>query len=253
MKNITKAKETLEQVSEEIIKIETENQWYSHYRNQQQTRIKDNLEILLKQISNQARVLDVGVNPPFLLSSLATLGFDSMGLDLSPESFEKTIKKFDLKVYKVNIEEEKFPFDDNHFDAVIFTEVFEHLRINPVFTLSEVYRILAPGGFLLLSTPNLYSLKGIFNFLFRGKAYACALNVFDELNHINESVFSGHVREYTWQEVKLFLERIGFAEIKTIYRGGTSKYFWTLPFYLIAPSLKPQVMFLCTKGNQLTT
>jgi SAM-dependent methyltransferase len=45
-----------------------------------------------------------------------------------------------------------FPFPDNTFDSVIFTEVLEHI-FNPDEFLAEINRVLKPDGKILLSTP----------------------------------------------------------------------------------------------------
>lgn len=44
------------------------------------------------------------------------------------------------------------PFGDNHFDAVFTTEVLEHV-FNPDEILPELYRIMKPGAYMLLSCP----------------------------------------------------------------------------------------------------
>ena len=45
-----------------------------------------------------------------------------------------------------------FPFQDNEFESVIVNEVFEHV-FNPVDFLKEIYRVLKPGGTLLITVP----------------------------------------------------------------------------------------------------
>jgi len=45
-----------------------------------------------------------------------------------------------------------FPFQDNEFDSVITNEVFEHV-FNPDNFLREIYRVLKPGGILLITVP----------------------------------------------------------------------------------------------------
>lgn len=47
---------------------------------------------------------------------------------------------------------ETFPFTDNEFDSVVANEVFEHV-FNPDRFLDEAYRVLRPGGMVLMTMP----------------------------------------------------------------------------------------------------
>jgi len=47
---------------------------------------------------------------------------------------------------------DRFPFDDDKFDSVLCNQVLEHV-FNPDDFLSEIYRVLKPGGKLLLTVP----------------------------------------------------------------------------------------------------
>jgi 2-polyprenyl-6-hydroxyphenyl methylase/3-demethylubiquinone-9 3-methyltransferase len=49
---------------------------------------------------------------------------------------------------------------DDHYDLVLFTEVIEHLAFNPVAMWRELYRVLKPGGRIVVTTPNYYALRG---------------------------------------------------------------------------------------------
>ena len=47
------------------------------------------------------------------------------------------------------------PFKSNTFDLVYFTDIIEHLPKNTeIHALMEIYRVLKPGGVLILTTPN---------------------------------------------------------------------------------------------------
>lgn len=50
-------------------------------------------------------------------------------------------------------ESEHLPFDDATFDGIFMNEVFEHVA-DEALTLREAYRILRPGKFLVLISPN---------------------------------------------------------------------------------------------------
>lgn len=49
---------------------------------------------------------------------------------------------------------------DDAFDVVLFTEILEHLTFNPVRFWREIHRVLAPGGRIVITTPNYYAWNG---------------------------------------------------------------------------------------------
>lgn len=59
------------------------------------------------------------------------------------------------------------PFADKSVQMVYAVEVIEHLH-NPKRLLEEAYRVLVPGGYLTISTPNPQSLAQRLRFLFTG-------------------------------------------------------------------------------------
>ena len=44
--------------------------------------------------------------------------------------------------------------------VVLFTEILEHVTFNPVAMWKEVYRVLRPGGRIIITTPNYYAWRG---------------------------------------------------------------------------------------------
>jgi len=63
---------------------------------------------------------------------------------------------------------EQMDFADDFFDTVYLGQVFEHTW-KPKQALDECYRVLKPGGVLILDTPNVYSLSRILRYLFTGR------------------------------------------------------------------------------------
>ena len=49
----------------------------------------------------------------------------------------------------------KLPFEDNAFDSIILSDVLEHIY-SPIELMREIYRVLRPGGALILNSPFYY-------------------------------------------------------------------------------------------------
>lgn len=166
-------------------------------------------------------------------------------LDLNHERFEETIEKFNVPTYQCDIEKDIFPIKTASFDVVLFNEVFEHLRLNPICTFREIKRIMKPNATLFLSTPNFKSVEGIKNFIFHNKGYALCGDIYQEYEKLEKHGHMGHIREYTFKEVKDFLENVGFKVEKIIFRGETRAFgrFGKL-ISKIFPSLRPFCSFV---------
>jgi SAM-dependent methyltransferase len=125
------------------------------------------------------------------------------------ESFECDIDLFDA-------EKDRFPYPDEHFSTVLCGELIEHLFEDPMHLMSEVNRILKPGGHFVLTTPNIASLRGIAAIL---QGYHPGL-----FHAYIKPAASGHVdprhnREYTPREIHQLLENSGF-EVTLLETGG---------------------------------
>lgn len=104
-----------------------------------------------------------------------------------------------------------FPYEDGHFDIVIFTEVLEHLSRDPMRTMSEINRIIKTGGHLLLSTPNCASIRSILRIL-RG----ANPNLY--LVYQRRPSTDRHNHEYVPWEIRELLKLCGFTinEFRTV-------------------------------------
>jgi len=201
-------------------------------------------------------ILEIGSIPLLLSIPLKKLGYNLTCLDLNYERFAETIKKWDIFTYQCDIEKDKFPIKTASYDIVLLNEVFEHLRINPIFTFREIRRIIKDDGVLFLSTPNLRSIEGLTNLFLHNKSYALCGDIYKEFGKLEEHGHMGHVREYTSTEVIDFLENMGFKVQKVIFRGETralgkvgkllSRFFPSLrPFcsYIARPYSKKEELF----------
>ena len=204
------------------------------------------MDIINQEIPQSRSIVEFGSVPLVLTAALKGCGYQVTGCDIQPGRYASSIEAMGLTVVECNIETQQLPFADESFDAAVFNELFEHLRINPVFTLTEVLRVMKPNGILTLSTPNLRSLDGIRNFLLRDRAFSCAPSIYLEYKKLQTIGHMGHVREYTRTEVVEFLQTIGFEVTGVMYRG---EYGSRLKRGLIAlvPRFSPFVTYVARK------
>lgn len=209
------------QLEKELTSFIKQNPKFKHLLwdsfNDHKDRYKKDLELINRYFKG-GKILDIGANPFHLTFCLRQLGYEITGVDINPDPFKSFINKYNLVIKKANIETEELPFKTSTFDFIIFNEVFEHLRINPIFTLREINRVLKPGGILLLTTPNLYAIHKIFMFNL-GKSFNDA---YDEFNKLNVYGYMGHIREYSTKEIRKFLQNTNFKIENVVYRHDYS-------------------------------
>jgi SAM-dependent methyltransferase len=96
-------------------------------------------------------VLDIGCATGALLEKLRDRGWACTGVEISP-SAEYARKERALDVRSLPLEENRFP--DAGFDIVLASHLIEHLN-DPASFVTEVHRILKPGGYFIVTTPNI--------------------------------------------------------------------------------------------------
>lgn len=111
------------------------------------------------------RHLDIGAGWGHLIERLRAQypGLKSWGLDYNPSHFPLE----DVPIAHCDFSVDRIPHPDGAFDLVTCTEVCEHLE-NFRHAIREAARVLAPGGLLVASTPNVLSMKSRWAFLTRG-------------------------------------------------------------------------------------
>ena len=110
------------------------------------------LKPLLAQIKPAGKkALDVGTGFGYLLQVADEEGFRVWGLDPSSGQAHFSSKKFPSRIFQGDLREAKY--ESNFFDVVFLTDVLEHLP-DPERTLKEIQRILKPGGWLFIISPD---------------------------------------------------------------------------------------------------
>jgi 2-polyprenyl-3-methyl-5-hydroxy-6-metoxy-1,4-benzoquinol methylase len=135
----------------------------------------------------------------------------------SRETYRSMFRSFNCHLETADLLREPFPFPDNHFALVTFSEVLEHLPTDRVnFVLSEIVRTIQPGGVLIASSPNQASLENRLR-LIKGKS------ILDMPNEIGKGIF-GHIRLYTPAEIQSAMSKRGFTLERCQMESNNSGY-----------------------------
>jgi len=221
--------------------------WQTYFKDHRE-RLALDFEWITHAVDKSAEILEIGGYPYFLTRSLQRAGFAVHSADARVGEAAHLAQQLSLPVSWCDIENADLPFPDATFDEVIFNEVFEHLRINPIFAVRNLMRVLRPGGRLWLSTPNLKSLRGIINFLWHSEAWSVVgEGIYAQYDSFEKGDGMGHVREYTSVEVGKFLNEVGFKVEKVMYRGRSRNELMNVAFKLV-PSFRPYFTIISRKA-----
>lgn len=98
------------------------------------------------------RVLDIACGEGYGAAALQQAGAASLtGVDVSAETCAHAARRYGINT--VVGDAQKIPLKDAAVDVVVSFETIEHLP-HPELFLDECVRVLAPGGKLIVSTPN---------------------------------------------------------------------------------------------------
>lgn len=143
------------------------------------------------------------------------------GIDISDKAVNAAITR-GIMASKIDINNEKLPFPDAFFDVVTGFEIIEHLTDSDNF-LSECYRVIKPGGYFLVSSPNISSWLSIISLILGylpppydvslehriGKPFGKRIRI-----PLAEKT-NGHIKPYNLRALKEHLKIVGFKIIST--------------------------------------
>ena len=158
---------------------------------------------------NSKKILDIGCNDGSENLEFLRKGLDVYGVDISKEAVRRAIR-VGVKARVLDIATQDIPYPPNTFDVVIAGEIIEHLIDTDKF-LEKIYRVLKPGGKLVVTTPNLASF-GRRLMLLLGK------NPFIETSlkqSVGGSAPVGHIRYFTVKTLEDLLTANKFKIIET--------------------------------------
>ena len=206
--------------------------------------------------SKKLTILDVGAYPGYLTRMIKQLfGYETYSLDSSDvissanfQDYTAAMQQSGIIVKDCNVDENSFPFANETFDMVLFTEVVEHLH-KPEYALTEINRVLRTKGQLIFSTVNFLKASNRVKDMIR-----------------KPTTYHG-VKEYTIKELKELLtdtkfviKKVIFSDweekklVKRVFKSPQQPIFsnlWTMVKYGLAkvmPSLSTYIFIVAIKG-----
>ncbi len=170
--------------------------------------------------SHPTQLLDVGLgNGHDLLNIQAQANIPAhlFGIE-SYAPYIQAAREKGITIASLDIERERFPFEDQSFDVVVANQILEHTK-EIFFIIAEVGRVLKPNGKLIIGVPNLASLHN-----------RIALLLGQQPTTID--VLGPHVRAFTRRSFTHFLETNDYFKVVD-FKGSN--------FYPFPPTLSTRL------------
>jgi 2-polyprenyl-3-methyl-5-hydroxy-6-metoxy-1,4-benzoquinol methylase len=156
--------------------------------------------LMVELVGSNKRVLDVGCANGYLAEVLGTNGCTVSGVEYDAAAAEEARPHLD-RVVVGDLETLDLPAElgTGGFDVVVFGDVLEHLR-DPLPVLKQARHLLAPGGYVVISIPNVAH-GSVRLSLLQGRFDYGPLGLLDET----------HIRFFTRDNLRVLLRGAGFA------------------------------------------
>jgi SAM-dependent methyltransferase len=169
---------------------------------------KDRTEAIIFSVKSGESVLDVGSGNGNLLYQLRSKFTHLIGLEYSP----KRMQQAELNLAGHNFTgalgsaERMNAFDSNSIDCIVSADTIEHIP-DVYLACQEFFRVLRPGGSIIINTPNIAFVK---------KRALLLFGRFPSTSQKNEGLGSdilfdgGHLHYFTFRSLSLLLVKSGF-------------------------------------------
>ncbi len=172
----------------------------------------------------KGRLLDIASGPGLLVAAGQKVGFTSEGVDkyIFPqndntyfkiqeiEKLQQIWQGFGVTVQPWSYDEISSRYLAGSLQVITCDAFVEHLTESPRNLLTDAFKLLEPGGYFILTTPNLVSLLRRVRFML---GYSC---MWDFKDYWQSDLFLGHRREFTVSEIEKMCQSTGF-EVKQLY------------------------------------
>jgi len=181
----------------------------------------DKVVEIFESFGCKGKLLDAPAGAGDISQKLREAGFTVVAADINPHLFSArgiSCEKADLN--------QDLPFGSETFDFILSSNGIEHLEA-PYHFIRECYRVLKEGGKLLITTPNVLSLKSRVAHLLVG------FNLFTgrPANEVDDYSGGEHINLTNYYELRINLHRNGFRIIKATTHSYSHRAMLFAPLY----------------------
>lgn len=177
----------------------------------------------------KGELLDIGAYCGLISGVASRWGWKVSAVDVVPvpEYSGLRIPERNISCQVCNVCVDPLPFPDEQFQAVLLSEVIEHLVYSPLPMLREIQRVMKPGGALLISTPNPACLSKLIKLALGRNPLEPHIDVFlaeeTTYNYKGLTFFKSNRESKLWTvgEIKQLLSRCDLHISKSLYYGNT--------------------------------
>jgi SAM-dependent methyltransferase len=179
--------------------------YYRRYRR----RYRRTLEHIARlPLAHPARILEVGGGQIALLCH--EMFQDECALADVSDRYADAVTRFGLEFVTCDLLHDDLDAREP-YDLIVLCEVVEHLPIPPHIVLEKLRARIRPGGYLLVTTPNLYRLRNVVRL-------AMGLPVLSHFFYPDRGSSIGHLLEYSADHLRWQIERAGFVVESICFR-----------------------------------
>ncbi|OGN41700.1 MAG: hypothetical protein A2606_02675 [Candidatus Yanofskybacteria bacterium RIFOXYD1_FULL_42_10] len=154
-------------------------------------------------IGTGKKILDLGCRDGIITKYFAE-GNDVIGADIDAGALEKAKSALNIKTVHFDLNQTIWPLENNYFDVVVAAEIIEHLFF-PNVVLGRISKFIKPGGMIIGSVPNAFSIKCRLKYALADKR---GTPLQDPM----------HINQFSWREFKNLLKN-NFSQVNLFPLG----------------------------------
>ncbi|MFO1126414.1 MAG: class I SAM-dependent methyltransferase [Methylocystis sp.] len=194
--------------------------WFSRYSNFDVAYLQAHLvrfgrtfDFAQENLGKPSKVLDIGCHWLHQSWFFAKAGHQVTGADapntLRIDDVQAAAKELGISLVtytRLDLGQGLADLPDNEFDMIVFGEIIEHLAFNPLVFWKQVYRILCPGGRIVVTTPNSVYYQRVASRL-SGLIHSGVYGI-DVDDIFSAGTYGHHWKEFSIPELHQYFERM---------------------------------------------